>query len=271
MQASPAYRFVGQTAITRLYHYERFKAEHLSSLLRDQKICCSNPANLNDPWDFRPAFNSQSLEDPVKLEEALVWYHAQGDGSLSQRQIDLFNDSLRSDRNARIDFIEGLTKQNIALIDKRRMYCMTPLPTCTLMWSHYAGNHRGICLEFGIDNPLFAKALSVIYQPKYPVWSPMDFEAQQTRAMEMLLTKAVEWGYEREYRIITLHNNELDTPLHVDEKGRLPLPPGSLKSVIAGCQADYDAVNAIVKAHMPDLPVRRAVRVADHFKLTIEG
>jgi hypothetical protein len=271
MQCPPAFRFVGQTAITRLYHYEKFKAEHLSALLRDQKIHCSNPAGLNDPWDFRPAFNSQSVEDPAKLEEAILWFHAHGDGSLTPRQMDIYDNGLRASRDARIEFIDGLTKQNVALIGKRRMFCLSALPACTLMWSHYAENHRGICLEFGIDNPLIGMALSVIYKPEYPKWSPMDFEAEEVRALEMLLIKAVEWGYEREYRIISLHNNELNTPLHVDEGGRFTLPPGSLKSVIAGCQADYDAINAIVKCHMPDLPVKRAVRVPDQFELTIEG
>jgi hypothetical protein len=48
------------------------------------------------------------------------------------------------------------------------------------------------------------------------------------------------------------------------------LPPGALKSVIAGCQADYDAIKAIVKTHTPDLSMKRATRVPNHYRLVIE-
>jgi hypothetical protein len=263
------FRYAGQTDAKALYHYEKFNADYLTATLREHKIHCSDPANLNDPWDFRPTFNSRSVEDPAKLEQAIEWFHRQGDGSLAPRLVKLYEDRLRNDSNERARFLGGLSRQNIDLIGKRRMYCLTPCPTSILMWSHYAENHRGICLEFGTDNALFRMAVEVIYSKEYPVWAPMDFEEQQHRAMEMLLTKAEDWRYENEFRLISLHNSEIAGPLRVDD-GCFTLPPGALKSVIAGCSADYDAVTGVVRACMPDLPVKRAIRVPDHYRLTIE-
>ena len=36
-------RFAGQLGIKRLYHYEKFDADYLSTTLRDQKVHCSTP------------------------------------------------------------------------------------------------------------------------------------------------------------------------------------------------------------------------------------
>ena len=51
-----------------LYHYQKFNQAHLTTLLRDQKIYCSDTSSMNDPWDFRPAFDYQPmLIDPGNM------------------------------------------------------------------------------------------------------------------------------------------------------------------------------------------------------------
>src|ERR1035438_5184515 len=39
-----------QAGIARLYHYEKFCEGWLATTLREQKIYCSDPDKLNDPW-----------------------------------------------------------------------------------------------------------------------------------------------------------------------------------------------------------------------------
>ena len=261
-------RHIGQTEFKRLYHYEKFKAEYLSATLRDLKLHCSNPASFNDPWDCKPWFNQRSIEDPETLEKLLVFLRKQNPGGLDEKLLNIYENRIRSKHYERVTLITNLSEENIATINKRRIYCLTPHPDSTLMWSHYAENHKGICLEFGIDNPLVSLALEVLYPEAYPVWVPHEFEDDNDRAIEMILTKAKPWSYENEFRIISLFDNQKDGPLRVDN-GCFTLPRGALKSVIAGCDADYDAVKAIVRAHMPDLPVKMAFRIPDDFSLTI--
>jgi len=86
----------------------------------------------------------------------------------------------------------------------------------------------------------------------------------------MILTKAEEWRYESEFRLISTVSGPETHPLRTHDDC-FSLPPGALKSVIAGCQADYNAIKAIVETDMPDLPVKRAVRVPNHYRLAIEG
>jgi hypothetical protein len=133
------------------------------------------------------------------------------------------------------------------------------------MWSHYAANHTGICLEFDIHNLLFSEAMEVTYRVKYPRWAPPDMEQI---AFNMFLTKSDAWKDEQEFRIIGAVDSDKE---HLIVEGDcLRLPPGALQSVIVGCQADHEAVRKIVGEHAPGLAVKRAGRVPNHYSLTIK-
>jgi len=120
------------------------------------------------------------------------------------------------------------------------------------MWSHYAENHRGICLEFNVMNNLFISAVEVLYRSRYPLWAP--YSATEYNAIEMALTKAAEWSYEQEFRIFARPDVDENHPLKL--RGRnIRLPPNALASVIVGCRGDYEDVCNIVREHAPSLPV----------------
>lgn len=152
-----------------------------------------------------------------------------------------------------------------------RIYCLTPLPDSTLMWSHYGDNHRGICLEFGTDVRLFASALRVVYRSAYPRWSPNQIAANP---IDILLTKSDDWAYEKEYRIIGLGDGVKRSaefaPLTLSGNF-LSFPEGALKSVIVGCETDFGAVAKIVNCEWPGLRIKRAVRSPNRYRLVIES
>src|ERR1035438_6627432 len=75
---------------------------------------------------------------------------------------------------------------------KRRIYCLTLLADSILMWSHYARNHTGVCLEFRVDDSLFGHALKVDYLENYPSFTPQDANIDPT---SMILAKAKDWAY----------------------------------------------------------------------------
>jgi hypothetical protein len=61
-----------QAGTSRLYRYEKFREDWLATTLREQKVHCSDPANLNAPWDCRPWFDYRPMaEDTAKLEAML--------------------------------------------------------------------------------------------------------------------------------------------------------------------------------------------------------
>jgi hypothetical protein len=187
--------------IERLYHYEKFHAEYLASLLRDQRIRCSNPASLNDPWDCRPWFNTNGISDASIRKEMIAWFLMLNSGGRRSAGVD--DSGVRIDEE-HLNNVERALERNPEILEKVtnnasknvfqmfgmhwHIYCLTPLPCSTLMWSHYADNHRGICLEFATNNDLFQCAQSVVYLSEYPVWYPHTL--LETSIEEALLTKS---------------------------------------------------------------------------------
>ena len=154
--------------------------------------------------------------------------------------------------------------------DRWKVYCLTPIPDSTLMWSHYAENHKGICLEFQLDNPVFGSAQEVKYLSSYPKWTPLSL--MNSNEPHVLLTKSDDWQYEREYRIIGLGEG-IARPVEghpLNLRGSfLGLPRGALQAIIAGCEADYNAIEAVVNGAAAALKVKRAVRARTKYRLEI--
>jgi hypothetical protein len=253
-----------QAGLARLYHYEKFNAEWLEKTLRDQKIRCSDPSSLNDPWDCRPWFDYRPMaEDPAKLEAMLDNFRNTDFADQPARP--KFEDRIRNNPDELRKFLGGLSQSFQREICKRRIYCLTPDACSVLMWSHYAENHRGICLEFHLGNGLFLRARKVIYCSAYPIWVPQEMRATADQA---ILTKSKDWEYEQEWRLIGSPEYPEGDPLK-PEGDYLRLPPRALKAVIAGCEADYEAVERVVHQHAPGVPVRCVSRVPNHYRLEI--
>ena len=176
---------------------------------------------------------------------------------------------MRADPSARIDFMLGASKSIQAMLAERRIYCLTPKGGNILMWSHYADNHRGICLEFSVaDNPLFRTAKEVVYRKEYPHWVPCDINDKPGLVMELILTKSCDWRYEEEYRLVSVEKSALSNflQLHGD---LFRLPHGALKSVIMGCEADHKNIGAFIRECAPGLPIKQAVRSPNLYTLDI--
>jgi hypothetical protein len=76
-------------------------------------------------------------------------------------------------------FREGKRKSLLNAIEKTyTISCFTELNDSTLMFSHYADNHKGLCLEFEFNEDLIADSwlFKVTYSKNYPVWEDMFAE-----------------------------------------------------------------------------------------------
>lgn len=136
------------------------------------------------------------------------------------------------------------------------------------MWSHYAKSHTGVCIEFDAQVFPLKHADSVRYESQYPVYDLATTNEQP------LLTKAVDWAYEREWRLVAEERQAPHTwpeTINVDN-GFLELPLGAVKSVTIGCLASQEArteISDMVDNFSPDVVVRQAVLSADRYELVI--
>ena len=137
------------------------------------------------------------------------------------------------------------------------------------MWSHYSRDHKGICLEFTLENSKVRAAQKVRYQKEYP---PLLLHESESR-LSMLLIKSDVWAYEQEFRLICPRFTEVkDHPLIMDGN-YLSLGPNDLKSIIVGCQADEETTKTLkmlVKEHAPGVTVRQAKRAPNKYRIVIE-
>lgn len=254
-----------QSTISHFYHYQSYCAKYFTDMLRDRMLHFSNPDNVNDPWDCKPWFDYRPMdEDPEECGAMIAAYRKMVPDS-PERQV--YENLLRTDRVFRRRCIEESSLRLGKELAKRRIYCLTPFPADTLMWSHYAEDHKGICLEFANNNPLIGCARPINYKDEYPTWTPQMLGPEMGTNLELILTKAMDWKYEREYRIIA---TALDGPTKLYDENFVKLPPGALTAVIIGCgNKDHPEITEIVKRHSPDLKIKWALRTPNLFKLRI--
>ena len=256
--------------LDRLYHWQRFDNELLRMLLLDRTIYCSDPATFNDPWDCKPHFNTELLENPVEYERHVRWAVELCRNTMSEEDISRMEVQLRADRQLMIDTIQQISQEMWGAISNRyRVYCLGPDVGNLLMWSHYADNHKGICIEYSTHNDVMCCPLRVEYLKEFPV--VRAYSTDEGENLRPLLTKADVWEYEHEYRLITQEKgNATDHETLITDNGLLKLPEGALLSVIVGCQGPYDEVRSLVAEVAPDVTVKRAKRVPNRFELQIE-
>ena len=155
----------------RLYHWQTFQQDRLEAILREGKLYFSKPADFNDPWDCRPFFNTDILDDPEIAQRHIDWAVrvCRKDGQLSESDIEKMKDALKN-RDALEDKVRKNTiETQQAVLERYRVYCLCPDVHNMLMWAHYADKHRGICLEFNVRNEVICGALEVQYSAEFPM------------------------------------------------------------------------------------------------------
>ena len=230
----------------------------------------SHPHNVNDPWDCKPWFDYQPmLEDATQREAMIAFFNKElPPETLNDPRRPIYENLLRTNDELLRKAVAKFSTILATELSRRRIYCLTPFADNTLMWSHYAEDHKGICLEFANNNPLIRHARAVRYTKNYPVWTPQSYgPGKDPNVLDLLLTKAMDWCYEREWRIIA---SSLEGPMKLYNNDFVKLPQGALSAIIIGCEnKNRPEIIEIVKVHQSSVSIKWAVRVPNVFKLTI--
>lgn len=239
---------------------ERLEIPIVHSLLK-----LSSPADFNDPFDMGAMFDLSGTPIEKRYRLRTMFERQNPSGTLKEREdfvekmIAIPENELRS----RLELSYNNARKAFGVIcfaggdDPARN---------VLMWSHYAAEHSGVCLQFDPAQDLrtFHLALSVKYCESYPV---LDWFKNFPRSVgDSLLRKHPRWDYEWEHRI--------SIP---DEAGKhLRFAPAALRGVILGCRADA-AVEAAIRdllgkregVHLPKIALYRAGPHRSRYDLVI--
>lgn len=225
-----------------LYKYKSFSVDSLDLLVSD-KLYFANPNSFNDPLDCNPSVKDdmndvdtlkkilkQLIIDNTKKEltEAASKINYSGPKTRSKielmgehaaqkvlsgiddflllyedEQIIVINDMLRSiQKNLMSNYTQGV----LALAQNY---------DCPLMWSHYADQHKGFCIGYDVSDNGNYEIHSLnyggdrfittqqIYDMLFGSNENIRKEAKKEIDKVVLLSKAPQWAYEMEHRVIS--------------------------------------------------------------------
>ena len=125
-----------------------------------------------------------------------------------------------------------------------RVSCFSRRANISLMWSHYADHHMGVCYCFKAEKPegLFAgKPIgwgSVVYSSQLPKLTVYQDHTRENMldaiASDVILTKPIEWAYEEEVRYWTTASNPA-----------VSFAPSTLRAVIVGRRTSDSKIDQI--------------------------
>lgn len=203
------------TKPSRLYKYDSISLQTLRNL-KQQIIFFGSPTRFNDPYDcaIKPQFAI-----PTKNQLDAIRAHYDGDPSVplnvkskfrSLSDDELSEILLRSCRKTFDDAVEQFMEQ-------RGVTCFSEKYDDLLMWSHYANNSTGMCLEFDTSFPAFEKVLPVSYVSELPTLevAPELLSGDVDIIRGLFCVKSAAWSYEVEWRGI---HEKRDTSFGYDAK-----------------------------------------------------
>ena len=244
----------------RLCKYAQADSKYTVETINEGTLYFSNPSTFNDPFDCNSRHllgehpTAEQVKDVLReingkvreldhaAQQALVRHYdlywdsgGRGGGKpfapsppdQSKRLRSILKDAIEAAMSkSRFEAAEAAHDALSRFIgDNWGICCLSARNDSTLMWSHYAGKHTGICLEFDTtDARLFRKTLGI---SAHKVAYYPDVSTASGFVERLLATKADDWRYEREYRYVS----------HFGPGSRL-FKPYALKRLIVGCRFD---------------------------------
>ena len=209
----------------------------LRNQIERDELYFAAPYTFNDPFDCKPHFSFKGSEDSIKkfYYQALKKHDPSLNRADRRREAKVSTKSIRRTNGA--GEAEARTKSYYFNKIQREIgaYCLTTVPDSILMWSHYANNHKGVCLEYCGLNEFFAEAQKVIYSEERPIINAFSNEDSLLMADRALLTKSDIWKYEDEWRIIAYTNGP----------GLYSAPNNVLKRIIIGANATQETIDLV--------------------------
>ena len=225
----------------------------------------SAPEDLNDPYDCQIALDTSGseIEWRTHLKSSIKQAALRGGRRTSfMDRHKAASQMIRDKRHRRIDGAEfGKITNSFGIA------CFSGILDNQLMWSHYADNHRGICLMYMPERDLsglLSAHHEVRYSNEYPKIRIVDLPKIGPSVVEsLLLTKSKDWGYEFEYRLIKPYG----------ARSSFSYSPDALVAIILGARIskeDEQEVVAWAHAHPAKPMVHRAELHVGKFGVRID-
>lgn len=175
---------------SKIFKYQPMTIYSLNNLNNNQ-LWFSKPTNFNDPFDTCFDFDEKSITLEVMK-------------SVYKNNFPFNSSDVKEFLNIQKNIKKGLIKKQRKFFESVGVCCFCKKEDNILMWSHYADQHRGFCLEFNTSDPLFKELKPVSYSEIFPILNHqiLTEDDKDTELTKMLHTKYIGWKYEKEWRIV---------------------------------------------------------------------
>ncbi|MES9901890.1 MAG: DUF2971 domain-containing protein [Sedimenticola sp.] len=249
--------------VTRLYKFMPW-SDRVKALIENEEIWFSRMDAFNDPFEGIYSVN-RNME--AFQFAALAFKHYQNNDGIGWSDISklLSEKVVNEDLSIKEDALIQLDCAVDSMIDEVRgigILSLSEVADSILMWSHYADNHKGICIEF--ERELLELSgdskhcRPVQYSTDYPQPRVRDLLADEhLLTTQVVYTKAAEWSYEKEWRIWA-------------EKGNtLRKTPGKIRSIILGASWDGDLDKVYEMAMGNSIKLKLAKKIEGRYEIEI--
>nr|WP_313123481.1 DUF2971 domain-containing protein [Stenotrophomonas geniculata] len=209
-----------------LYKYRSFNRFLLQELC-DSATFFSSPVNFNDPLDSRPTIvNDLDIPRAERLLEVLFkerWPKRDAAQELQNCRY-MATEHAHNPPELDIAYRRELTRRIELLIlewtASKGILSLASNWSCPLMWSHYADQHMGICLEYATADHVAHSIRQVSYDKPRSInmsdlakWKLEADPIARERVIETaFLSKAPAWAYEKEWRVLARASSSRGAP-----------------------------------------------------------
>jgi len=211
--------------------------QYLQDLLSVGNLNFSKPSKFNDPFDCCPPIMSEA---PIGVIPNAV------------------SEAMSRSVQAAISEIHGIA-------------CFTPHADSVLMWSHYGADHKSVCVGFDTEKLLKLAPTNSEGNKLYDDFSTVNYDVERPTDEENALytTKASDWAYEEEVRLIS--SKKAGTPDW--GPGVWCIPVEAICEIVLGARMTKESRRLVVKMAREirtGIVVRQAVPHSHNFELVIE-
>jgi hypothetical protein len=213
----------------KLYKYRRWD-DRTKTALEKCEFWASRPSELNDPFDCQVRFDEHVSRDDFRQKIA-----AEADRYFPQRATaereHLVNAYVESNWPPSRNKVDRFQAEYAERVSKIGVISFSARWDSVVMWSHYADQHRGVCIE--VDSTTFSGSVGchpVRYQAERPLINL--FRDGMGAHKHAALVKNDEWRYEEEWRF-TLEGSVKSGPI----PQAVQFPEGAITAVIIVARA----------------------------------
>lgn len=188
--------------VPRIYKYEALTAQSLRNI-KGQVLYFGSPRSFNDPYDCAL---TPHIKVPSDAEvEAIRRHYLSQERLTSSQRHEFETTSVESLRAMFLRSAHGVIKDaRDNFLNLSGVTCFSEVNDDLLMWSHYGGRYKGICLEFDTRIEPFDRVTQVRYLNKLPEIDVAHLLVTHefNPVVELFCAKSKSWAYEREWRAL---------------------------------------------------------------------